>query len=314
MKKDKMPKIAVLCGGRSSERDVSLVSGRAVYAALKDDCDTAFYALDDEALPADINPRDTVVFPVFHGKWGEDGGVQRLLDEHGFEYAGCGAEASARCMDKARTKTYARLSGIPVVDEIVFDAANPPKPADVAAHWGDASVLKPVDEGSSFGLHMTDTPEALARALSEVKTGRWMLEPRIRGREFAVGVLESRALGIVEIKPQGGVYDTAHKYTAGSTVYEFPAKLPDKIAARMHLGAEAAFKACLCRDFARVDFMMDGESGPFYLLEINTIPGLTPTSLMPKSALCEGMDFKTLARAMLAGAVSRWRERMRADV
>ncbi len=299
------PFITVLCGGCSSEREVSLVSGRAVAEALAQSFDTRLRVLETDAVPTDLDPAQTVIFPALHGTWGEDGTLQTELEQRGFAYAGCDPESSARCMDKVQTKSFAHLAGIPVVDEIVFEGATAPRAETIISRLGESLVLKPVDEGSSVGLHMVEGVAQLEAALGDIKTGRWMIEPRVRGREFAVGVLEGKAMGIVEIKPEGGVYDYAHKYTAGSTRYEFPASLSESQTAHMRHAAEAAFSACLCRDFARVDFMTD-ENDAMFLLEVNTIPGLTPTSLLPKSASCVGLDFPALARRMAEPALARW--------
>ena len=304
--KSRKPVITVVCGGCSSEREVSLVSGRAVCEALEKNFEARLRVLDAERLPDGMDPSGEIVFPALHGRWGEDGGIQGALEAGGFAYAGCGPQSSALCMDKVRTKAVARQAGIAVVPEVVFEGGHAPEAAAVVAELGEQVVIKPVGEGSSVGLRLASGVAETAAALALAERGRWMVEPRIFGREFAVGVLEGEVLGVVEIKPEGGVYDYAHKYTAGATCYEFPAKLEEAVAGEMREAAQKAFAACRCRDFARVDFMMD-QAGGMYLLEINTIPGLTPTSLLPKSASCCGMDFPELARRMAGGALARWR-------
>ncbi len=298
------PPVVVLCGGCSSEREVSLVSGRAVYEALAPQLPCEFKILGEEKLPASLDAAREVIFPVFHGSWGEDGGVQRLLEQGGFAYAGCDAVCSALCMDKVDTKTRVREHGVPVVKQLTFEGTKKTAAEKIIKTLGEDLVLKPVSDGSSVGLQMTQGQAALQAALDKINSGHWMMEPRVRGREFAIGVLYGEPMGIVEIKPEGGVYDYAHKYTAGSTRYEFPAKLPEQTQAAMLTAASRSFDVCGCRDFARVDFVMD-EKGAFYLLEINTIPGLTPTSLMPKSASCAGLDFPALVLKMLQGAFGR---------
>lgn len=299
--------IAVLCGGIGSEREISLVSGRAVAEALSaaGPLQTVCFELEAAALPGGLDPGCHVIFPVFHGRWGEDGGVQNLLDAAGFAYAGCGAEASRLCMDKPAAKARVATAGVPVIPGRAFEAHDPPAASSLTAELGEEIVLKPSNEGSSVGLQFCSGEAALAGALEGLAGGRWLAERRVRGRELTVGILAGEALGVVEIVPSGGAYDYRHKYTRGLTEYRYPAPLPEAVTARLRELAAAAFAACGGRDFARVDFLLEGDQRPFFL-EINTIPGLTPTSLLPKSAACQGLDFPTLARRMIEPALRRF--------
>jgi D-alanine-D-alanine ligase len=153
---------------------------------------------------------------------------------------------------------------------------------------------------------MTDSPAALEAALGRISSGSWLAERWIEGREFSVGILGGRAMGIVEIRPKKGVYDFASKYTKGMTEYLAPAPLDSPVAASVRSAGETAFAACGCRDYARVDFMLSQEGDPF-LLEINTLPGMKETSLLPMSARCAGFDFAGLVREMVAPALQRFR-------
>jgi len=302
------PTVVVFSGGTSSEREVSLGSGRACALALARSYPTRLVDVRAEALPADFDPAAEVVFSVLHGTFGEDGGMQSLLDAAGAHYGGCGAAASALTLDKSRTKATAAARGVPVIDGVAFEASAAPTAADLYARLGPRLVLKPNAEGSSVGLHLIDDLAGLVAALGPIVgagRGAWLAERRIEGREFSVGVLGARAMGIVEIRPRAGVYDYASKYTPGMTEYLAPAPLEAATALALQRAAETAFAACGCRDYARVDFMLS-RAGELFLLEINTLPGMKETSLLPMSARCVGLDFTALVREMIAPALQRF--------
>ena len=301
----KSPTIAVLCGGTSAEREVSLRSGTAVAVAAASHWPTRLCVLETAALPADLDPARHVVASTLHGTFGEDGGMQRLLEAAGFAYAGCDARASALTMDKAATKARIAALGVPVADGVAFDAAAAPTAAELAHRLGREIVLKPNNEGSSVGLQICLSPDDLAAALGRLTPGRWLAERRIRGTELTVGVLNGRAMGVVEIAPRSGTYDYSSKYTRGATEYFAPARIAPVVADALQHFAETAFAACGCRDFARVDFMLSADGDPA-CLEINTLPGMTETSLLPKSASCLGLDFRALVQAMVQPAVGRF--------
>ena len=299
------PVVAVLCGGTSAEREVSLGSGLACAVALARSFSTRLFDVTADALPAGLDPARHVVFSTLHGTFGEDGGMQRLLDAAGCEYAGCDAASSELTMDKTRTKDAVAAAGLRVIPGVKFAAAAKPAVAEVTAKFGEHVVLKPNDEGSSVGLRIIGSRAELAEALAAATEGDWLIERRIFGRELAVGVMNGRAMGVVEIRPKSGIYDYASKYTKGLTEYFAPAPLGEKLTAAVRAAAEKAFAVCGCRDFARVDFMV-GDGDEFYLLEINTLPGMKETSLLPMSARCEGLDFTGLVREMVAPALRRF--------
>jgi D-alanine-D-alanine ligase len=300
------PIIAVFAGGTSAEKEVSSASGAACALALARSFTTRLFPVVSESLPAGYDPAQHVVFSTLHGTFGEDGGMQRLLDAVGGAYAGCGAAASALTMDKALTKRTVSAKGVPVVEGMEFDGASKPKVSEVVRRLGTRVVIKPNNEGSSVGLKLADNEGAIEAALAAISAGRWIAERRIVGRELSVGILGGRALGIVEIRPKSGVYDYSSKYTKGMTEYLAPAPLDDALASRVRSAAESAFEACGCRDYARVDFMVSAENNPF-LLEINTLPGMKEMSLLPMSARCAGLDFTALVREMVSPAVERFR-------
>jgi D-alanine-D-alanine ligase len=302
------PCIAVLAGGISAEREVSLGSGAACVLALSRRHPVRYFEVDSEALPDGLDPRQHVVFSTLHGTFGEDGGMQRLLDTAGIEYAGCDTAASALTMDKSRTKAAAASAGVRVIPEVLFDAAAKPTAAELIARLGGEVVLKPNDQGSSVGLCIGETETQLAAGLAAATQGAWLAESRIRGRELSVGVLGGRAMGVVEIRPKSGVYDYTSKYTKGMTEYFAPAPLGDHQTAEVCDAAEKAFAACACRDYARVDFIFS-ERGELFLLEINTLPGMKETSLLPMSARCAGLDFTALVSELVAPALKRFHAR-----
>lgn len=299
------PIIAVFAGGTSPEREVSLGSGKAVALGMAYNHPTRFFTIDADALPEDLDPSRHIVCSTLHGVFGEDGGMQRLLEQAGVAYAGCDAKASDLTFDKWRTRQSVSAQGVQVAPGRVFQASAKPTAAALVAEYGEQVVLKPNRQGSSVGLQIVSTKVGLEIALGGIRQGEWIAEERILGREFTVGILRGRAMGVVEVVPKSGVFDYTSKYTKGLTEYFAPAQISDEIATKLRTAAETAFAACGCRDYARIDFMLSGD-GELYLLEINTLPGMKETSLLPMSARCVGLDFVALCREMVAPAVERF--------
>jgi D-alanine-D-alanine ligase len=301
------PVIAVFAGGTSAEREVSSGSGLACALALARSFPTRFFNIEADALPQGYDPSQHVVFSTLHGTFGEDGGMQRLLEGVGGAYAGCGEASSRLTMDKALTKETVAEKGVRVAEAMVFDAQSKPKAAEVAKRLGVRVVVKPNNEGSSVGLCVVEDLAGLEAALAGIGKGRWLVERRIDGRELSVGVMGGSAMGIVQVSPKSGVYDFASKYTKGMTEYTAPAPIGGALTAAVRQAAEGAFAACGCRDYARVDFILSAQEIPFFL-EINTLPGMKETSLLPMSARCAGFDFTALVREMVLPAVERFRQ------
>ncbi len=299
------PIIAVLAGGTSAEREVSLGSGRASALALARTFPTQLFEVNANALPAGLDPTRHVVFSALHGTFGEDGGMQELLDRAGIHYAGCGAGASWVTMQKSVAKDRVSTWGVGVAPGVMVRPEEPPTLEQVVRIAGERVVLKPEDEGSSVGLALLNGRAEIEAALRRIRSGTWLMEKRIDGRELSVGILQGRALGIVEIRPRSGVYDFTSKYTKGLTEYLAPAPLDERTTLVVKAAAEAAFAACGCRDYARVDFILPGEGDPC-MLEINTLPGMKETSLLPMSARCEGLDFTALVRELVQPAIDRF--------
>ncbi len=286
--------VTVLMGGPSAEREVSLRSGAAVAQALR----TRGHRVHEvDPVPGRLEvPSGTdVVFLALHGTYGEDGRVQAELESLGLRYTGCGVEASRVAFDKALTKERCRADGVPVARSVVI-----PSMCGWPEGWTGPVVLKPVRQGSSVGLAFVEGPADFAAGLESAlgHGSEVLMEERIVGRETTVGILEDRALPVVEVRPRQGTYDYRNKYTAGATEYFCPADFPEAVTAGIQAAALGAFRAVGGRDYARVDVMVRGDGSPV-VLEVNTLPGMTETSLMPKAAAAAGMDFGTLCERLL---------------
>lgn len=315
MEEQSVPRIAVLYGGIGSEREISLISGKAVLKALEGYAEHPVLGvqLDVDDLPDEMRAATDIVIPVLHGEFGEDGAIQRELDAAGFVFCGSDAQSSALCMDKERTKALLEEDEIPVVPGYGYIGKPEIPEEEIISILGEYIVAKPVAMGSSIGLRLLKGADQLSGFLKEkaCDPGGWLLEKRIFGREFSVGVLEGRAMGIVEIEvPEGRVYDYEQKYCREDTRYHCPADLNPEVTRRVQDYAERVFSICGCRDYARIDFLLETVSDDWFCLELNTIPGMTPSSLLPKSAGAVGLDFRQLLLRMMAPAITRFRERL----
>jgi D-alanine-D-alanine ligase len=296
--------IVVLYGGFGEEREVSLKSGEKVIDSLKLKHSVEAVCLDDRNIPDWIESESHIVFPMIHGAFGEDGELQNSLSERGIEFVGSNAVSSALCMDKILAKERVEALGIKTAESLFFDANTIPLADNIIEKLGSSLVLKPRDSGSSCGLSLIENRSSMGVALSKINSGNWMVERRLKGRELTIGLLDGQALEIVEIKYSKECYDYDTKYLSGSTEYLCPAELPDEITDRIQSEAEAIFKSCDCRDFARIDFILEGDTP--YFLEMNTLPGMTPQSLLPKSAAAKGIDFNSLIETMISYGIKRF--------
>ena len=304
--------IIILYGGEGGEREVSLRSGKAVHRVIQQSWDrTTLVDMTGLKLPQNVRDDNTIVFPVFHGGFGEDGRLQELLDKKGVVYAGSCARASRNCINKATTKDLAMAAGMKVVPGFLY---NPLDDVDLdyeLGKLGDEIIIKPAEGGSSIGVQFVKGKANIQEVLEGLDYEDWIVEQRILGREMSVGILNGKALGIVEIKPKQGSYDYDHKYINGMTDYEYPAKVTPKQQAAITAAAETIFRACNCRDFARADFILreNCKRWEVLLLEINTLPGMTENSLLPMSAMCAGRNFNGLVSDMLAPAINRFQHK-----
>ena len=342
-------KIVVLAGGTSTERDVSLITGKMVYQALKGnghevvllDVFTGYdgedyadifeqqkdwgaeishiseKAPDMEAMKAlrgdggktlvgphviEICQQADIVFLGLHGANGEDGKLQALFDLYGIRYTGSGYLGAALSMDKGLAKELFQVHQIPTPQGITCK-----KGGDTSHRIPYPVVVKTCCGGSSVGVYMAKNEKEYEDALKSAfdYEEEVVVEQFIRGREFSIGVIEGKALPIIEIAPLEGFYDYKNKYQAGSAVETCPAELPDEITWKMQKAAEDVFRALRLETYARMDFLL-GEGGDIYCLEANTLPGMTPTSLLPQEARVIGMDYPDLCEKLIEVSIKKY--------
>ena len=299
-------KVAVLLGGRSAEREVSLMSGRNVLLALQaqgidahafDPAEKPLWALKDEGF--------TRVFNMLHGRGGEDGTVQAVLEMLGIPYTGSGVAASALAMDKWRTKMVWLSTGVPTPPYQIIDART--DWMQLAETLGLPLILKPVHEGSSIGITRIDRadPKHLAEAYAEAARHDPLViaEAFVRGEELTAAIVDDCALPLVRIVAPGGDYDYEHKYFSDDTQYFCPSGLPEVLEERIRVQALEAFRVLGCRGWGRLDVMLRGD-GQWFFLESNTVPGMTAHSLVPMAARAAGMSMEALCLTILKGVVS----------
>jgi len=290
--------ITVLAGGPGAEREVSLESGRAVHAALQ--------RLGHRSSLGDIRPDDLsalrrpidLVFIALHGEFGEDGTLQALLDETGLPYTGSGADASRLAMNKVVAKRRFQAQGIPTPAYAVVQADN----IDTQAfRVGWPAVVKPVSSGSSVDTTICRTAMTLRRAALDLveKYGEALIERYVKGPELTVGILGDRALPVCEIRTRREFYDYDAKYNDDDTQYLFDLELPPELLKRVQELALEAHRTLGCRVFSRVDCMIDATTLEPFFLEVNTIPGFTSHSLVPKSAARIGINFDQLCQRIV---------------
>lgn len=301
--------VLVLGGGPDAERPVSLTSARAVASALASTYEVHFEAigrLDQVALSA---MSGEVIFPVLHGPYGEGGPLQDLLENDGRPFVGSRAAAARACMDKIATKLISASLGIATPRSGIFD------PRDDAPPFTVPFVVKPTHDGSSVGLHICHSLDDWVLAREAVRADiaanpyrSYLVERFVRGRELTVGLLgfdgQLDALPIVEIAPAAGVYDYQAKYERTDTRYIVSPDLPEQVAQSLAIEAVRLAREIGVRDLARVDFVLDTAGNP-WLLEVNTMPGFTPSSLLPKAAAARGLTFDQLCAHLLSQARHR---------
>ncbi|MDF2874523.1 MAG: ddlB [Sporomusa sp.] len=307
----KNKKIAVVMGGPSAEREVSLNTGKAILGALQE---KGYNAVGIDLIPRNFveqlkNEQIDVVFNAIHGLYGEDGLLQGTLEMLGIPYTGSGVLASAVAMDKAVTKRLFVAAGIPTPRSRLYSKqeAGGNLASEIQMEFGIPVVIKAAAQGSSIGVTIVEEPSNIESAITEAFkfSDHIVVEEFIRGKELTVAILGSdqpEVLPITEIVPQSGRYDYQSKYTKGATEYIVPASLTVETTSRVQQVALAAYKLLNCRGIGRVDVMLDKDNNP-YVLEVNTIPGMTATSLVPKAAAAVGIHFTDLCERILLTAV-----------
>ena len=339
-------KIGVFLGGNSMERNVSLASGKSVAIALQEfghevklidpalgsdqsELETILstftpstpVTLNDLSLLPVRNIIQTVqsnlldgldvIFLALHGEWGEDGKIQSLLEMRGIPYTGSGVMASALTMDKSMTKIIMRHHNIETANWFMVKNGNYNLSGTISRINSEIKypvVIKPNDQGSTVGLTIVKKENEISDALKLASQfGKSiMVEEFIPGRELTVTIVGEESYPIIEIRPQDGFYDYSHKYTKGMTEYLCPAPLDDELTKKVQTAALKLFKVTNCSGFARVDFRLKPDNS-FYCLEINTLPGMTSTSLVPKSAAAKGIPFNLLCDNIIKLALEKFR-------
>jgi D-alanine-D-alanine ligase len=301
-------KIAVLMGGKSAEREISLKSGRAMEASLRrQGCTVLAIDLDETVAERIRREKIELVVNALHGRGGEDGTIQGLLEILGIPYTGSGVLASAIGMNKVMTKRLLEACAIPTPRYAVLHSARPadgPSGEGFPAGFSFPVVVKPSSEGSTIGISIVARPDGFASACAEAfRHGEEILvEEYIGGREVTAGILDETPLPLIEIETKEEFYNYKSKYSAGTTDYIVPAPLPPAVAKEVQRLALRTHQAIGCRGCSRVDFRVDPDGKPF-VLEINTVPGMTETSLLPKAAAAAGISYDQLVADIVRSAL-----------
>jgi D-alanine-D-alanine ligase len=299
-------RVTVLYGGPSAEREVSLVSGKAVIDGLK--------SMGHEVYGSDVSPTDLsgldkphdVIFPVLHGQFGESGELQEILEQRELPFVGSGAKASRLGMDKVLTKRAWEAAGLPTPPYEVLTRDNP-RLKNIKA----PCAVKAFDSGSSIDVFICKTDDAAREAIDNVlkKHGKVLVEQFIKGPELTVGLLEEKPLAPIRIVPKREFFDYEAKYKASDTEHRFELGLPDELVKKCQELARKANEVVGARDLARIDIMIDEQTHKPYLLEINTLPGFTPKSLLPEAAAHAGIPFGPLVDRLVKRAQARHKAR-----
>lgn len=337
--------IALITGGLSSEREVALSSGRGILKALRNlghnvkVIDPVFGSeyVEEEVIFRDMvskeyptleklrnlqgeNARkliDCVNSPLFddidiaflglHGKFGEDGIIQTLLDLRGIKYTGSGMRASAFAMDKDISKTVFQADGILTPEWIALNRQDEYNIREFLRIFGKPLVVKPNDEGSTVGLTIASDEKELEKGISRAfsYSEKVLVEKYVKGREITVAIVDGKSYPVIEIIPKDGFYDYEHKYTKGRTEYVCPAEIKPAVSDKAREIAMNAFKASGCEVYARVDFLLTPED-ELYCLEVNTLPGMTELSLVPMAVKAEGMDFNNLIETIINASLKKY--------
>ncbi len=298
-------RVGVLMGGPSSEREISLKSGQAVFSALKQaGVDTVAIDITTDNQPENINLLKKYnldcAFIALHGRFGEDGTIQSILEKMKLPFTGSGVQASRLAMDKIGSLEIFRKQGLCTPGSQFLEISAYKKSNKFKNELGFPLVVKPANHGSSIGLSIVDSEKEISVAIELAFQFdlRIIIEQYIKGRELTVGVLDKKALPVIEIIPKHKFFDFQAKYQAGLTEYIIPAHLDDELGQIVQIAALKAHKALGCFGCSRTDIILSQDNIP-YLLEVNTIPGMTATSLLPKAAKIVGIDFSQLCFRLL---------------
>ncbi len=305
--------VALLAGGKSGEREISLVSGKAVHDALVEAgfSVTQIDPADKKDLVKLVEGSFDVAFLALHGKLGEDGTIQGMLEILGLPYTGPDVWSSATAIDKAKTKVVYERVGVPTPRSVLLLSPDDMTAAQVVEEFGTSCVVKAATEGSALGVYLCNSLDQIESALREVFKidDKVIVETLVQGDEYTVGVLgtkDPRVLPVIQIIPINEFYDFESKYAEGGSKHVCPAPLSDELTKKAQDIALLAHKGLECSGVSRTDLLLD-EHGDFWALETNTIPGMTPTSLLPDAANSIGMSFTDLCIDLIADALENAR-------
>lgn len=300
-------KVIILSGGASSsEKDISLLSSEAVYQVCRNIFPTKKIILTEDVLSQEAIQKDAIIFPIAHGEFMEDGGLQAAMEAEGLTFVGSNSKASALCMDKFLTKEIVSKAGIPIVDGVSFMLTSAPSADLIINTLGYHLFVKPNTRGSSIDTHVVSSKMELKQTIQNLsKDMEYIIERKISGVDLTVAVLDGKALEIVEILPKEGFLDYRNKYTPGYSNKICPARIPEDTRNMVKQYCETAFKCCECRDWARIDFLFQKKTGKVFFLEINTIPGMTQNSFYPMSANAAGINLPSLITTLVNLAADR---------
>ena len=294
----KNKKIGVLCGGTSSEREISLMSGKAVYEAIKKlGFDVVLIDVDKNVATKLVKEKIQIAYVILHGAMGEDGTIQGMLEIMGIAYTGCGVFSSSASIDKIISKKIFEYAKIPTAKWFTIEKN---KPFDMPKF---PVVVKPASQGSAIGVSIVKNKKEFKKAVKLAFSfeDRVLVEQYIKGMEITVGVLNGKPLPVIEIVPKGKFYDFKSKYTLGQSTHIIPARLPNKVLKKAQDIALKIFSEFMCNGICRVDMIVDKKNS-IYVLELNTLPGMTKTSLFPDAAKYIGMSFENLVLEILKSA------------
>jgi len=291
-----MKKVAVIFGGNSSEKEVSMHTGLAVVEAIKDiynvtpiNLEADFHDLHNKLFDIDV------VFNALHGGYGENGQLQKYFEKYNIKYTGSDSKASELAMDKHKTKLIAKKNNIPILDWKMINKGDNVSLKDFSFPF----IIKPNDGGSTIGLYFIDSKDSFANSISSAfnESNTLMFEKYFKGREISVPIIDGQVLPIIEIKSSNLLYDYDSKYKSNETKYEIPAKIDPKLERIISNDALLLYNKIGCKHYSRIDFLL--KDYEYYLLEINTLPGLTSTSLLPKAAKHIGLSYQKLIKKII---------------
>ena len=288
-------KIIIICGGNSSEKEISVKSGMSVFSSIKKKYDAEILLLsNDYSIIKNTYKDGDIVLNALHGGYGESGEIQSFFEKEGIDFIGSGSKACEIAMDKSQCKKVAEQLGIFVPFGRIFSGD-----MSIYDEFQRPFIIKPNNEGSSVGFNIIDSRKQMLKALKANKNREVVFEEFISGREITVSILGSEVLPIVEIIPNNGVYDYDSKYTKGKSSYIVPAEINSEAESQIKNQSIELFNKIGCKDYSRIDYILSDENIP-YFLEINTSPGMTETSLFPKSAASVKLSFDSLIEKIIS--------------